>query len=458
MLNAYFRVAGRHIGNEHVTQTQGNVESNFTECIIDCMETEFTRHNAERLPDEWDVPSNRIEIRNHFVTWSYPIQDKSNLTGFKVWFTDWETESCKLLLLNNTPHNLKNFETHLPDNLKNTHQLSVFVYPLVEIGSIKYVQWKGLSFLNVSGNSIKVVFGLQHISSMHFSLYRKNGKLVYSKRVHGSMVEVKRLSKGVYFFQLDDVQKYDFRPLSLLCCVKTKANSRLVVCYRSGSDLHDKVVQRFCDVLKHVWHVDAIEENYIRSNTLLNTNIKDERFNIIVVVGGHGTSQMSKQLSSSGLDDIPLTMLVENWECKPTTLVSYYQTSSYLAKTISTGLQTFDLNEELSKCLDHLYGRKLPLRTSSKLTDDIKCLEKAIDKTLKAYNDGNKYNEVPDNFSQHHFADDDNYSFISHNENIASALLQNSFNNSFTIKFHQSNRSMTSCEHDESITIGGKSV
>ncbi|CAG2187315.1 unnamed protein product [Mytilus edulis] len=119
------------------------------------METEITRYNAEDLPPEWDVPSNKIQIRNHSVTWSYQIQDKSNLTGFKVWFMNWETEGCKLVLLNNTYDNLVN------------------------------VQWKGLSFLNVSGNSIKVVFGLQHISSMNFSLYRKNGKLVYSQRVQG---------------------------------------------------------------------------------------------------------------------------------------------------------------------------------------------------------------------------------------------------------------------------------
>lgn len=217
------------------------------------------------------------------------------------------------------------------------------------------------------------------------------------------------------------------------------------------------MVQRFYDVLKHVWHVDVLEENDIRSNTLLTSNVKDTRLNIILVVGGHGTGQMSQQLSSLAVENNSLTKLVENWECRPT-LVSYYQTSSYLAKNISTGLQTFDLNEELLKCLEHLYGRKLPLRTSSKLTDDIKSLEKAIDRTLKAYNDCNKYNEVSDNFLQLNFADDDNYSFISHNENIASALLHNSFNNSFTVNFHQSNRSMTSCEHDESITIGGKSV
>ncbi|XP_052076105.1 uncharacterized protein LOC127714142 [Mytilus californianus] len=233
-INVYFRVTGRHIGNEHVTQTQGHVESNFTEYSIDCMETEFTRHNAESLPDEWDVPSNKIEIRNRFVTWSYPIQDKSNLTGFKVWFTDWETESCKLLLLNNTPHNLMNLKTHLPDRFKSTPALSVFVYPLVEIGSIKHVQWKGLSFLNVSGNSIKVVFDLQHIRSMDFSLYRKNGKLVYLKRLYGSMVEVKHLSKGVYFFQLDGIESNmssDHCP----CYVETLGKKKCLTCERKKS-------------------------------------------------------------------------------------------------------------------------------------------------------------------------------------------------------------------------------
>lgn len=45
--------------------------------VLDCyMETEVTRYNAEELPPEWDVPSNKIQIRNHSVTWSYQIQGK----------------------------------------------------------------------------------------------------------------------------------------------------------------------------------------------------------------------------------------------------------------------------------------------------------------------------------------------------------------------------------------------
>ncbi|XP_063417877.1 uncharacterized protein LOC134700409 [Mytilus trossulus] len=237
MLTVYVRVAGRQIGNEHVTQDQvSQTESSFTEYDIDCMETEFMRYNAEDLPPKWDVPSNKIQIINHSVTWSYPIQDKSNLTGFKVWFTDWETnsEGCKLVLLNNTHNNLMNLKTHLPDNIKNTPALSVYVYPLVEIGSIKYVQWKGLSFLNISGNSIKVVFGLQHISSMNFSLYRKNGKLVYSKRVQGSMVVVKRLPKGVYFFELDDIES-DMSPNHCPCYVESLGKKVCLQCERKNS-------------------------------------------------------------------------------------------------------------------------------------------------------------------------------------------------------------------------------
>ncbi|VDI13899.1 Hypothetical predicted protein [Mytilus galloprovincialis] len=237
MLTVYFRVAARHIGNEHIiNQTQGHVESNFTEYNIDCyMETEVTRYNAEELPPEWDVPSNKIQIRNHSVTWSYQIQDKSNLTGFKVWFMNWETEGCKLVLLNNTYDNLMNFKTHLPDNIKNTPALSVNVYPLVEIGSIKHVQWKGLSFLNVSGNSIKVVFGLQHISSMNFSLYRKNGKLVYSKRVQGSMVVVKHLPRGVYFFELDDIDS-DMSLNHCPCYVESLGKKVCLKCERKNSN------------------------------------------------------------------------------------------------------------------------------------------------------------------------------------------------------------------------------
>ena len=208
-------------------------------------------------------------------------------------------------------------------------------------------------------------------------------------------------------------------------------------------------------MLRHAWHVDAIEDDNSKSSILYKYD-RDEIFKIIVLAGGHRTVQTPKRHFQTSTDCSGFFFIPLHWTCHPI-IVSYSEQDK--TKHFPSDLPTFDLTSQLLDLLSHLHGSEYITRSLSKLSFDMKLLMRTINvANMAKVNEDQQANRTWErtsslnlNLMDDKFSD---FNFVPRQDGTLS--LYNDIVSGISVSLDQ--LSISGHDHQESISIGGNSV